>query len=319
LRPAKVSVVSTAPAPLRLQPEQLAAVLQHAVVVEADGDEYQVAPGVGTKGFHHVVEQAELRRAQRAVDGEAALGEQRLRHAGLGGHGDVAREHDAVERIARVAPHEVGAHRADQGLQPPDARPFADGVGERHLLGGEEGDQHVIHIAAVVHDEDHGRLRVDRRQAGLVTASGDHAVEQARDAFRQPVADAEVEVGVEGGHDLARVAVDAAAHVDERLAALPRLRRGGGLDARVVEEAVDQHLAPGQLERRQLDPQAGVELADDGVDAAAEEPAHARRQQQHAGGPGGEQRQDDEQPKRDTDAGVHASSRRHIRTMSNCS
>ena len=45
-------------------------------------------------------------------------------------------------------------------------------------------------------------------EAGLVGEAEPHAVEELRHPLREPVADAEVEVGVEGGDDLARVALD---------------------------------------------------------------------------------------------------------------
>ena len=68
----------------------------------------------GIEALQHVVEQAELGLAQAAVGGQAALGVHRLRHAALGRHLHVALQHHAVERIARVAAHEVRAHGPDQ-------------------------------------------------------------------------------------------------------------------------------------------------------------------------------------------------------------
>jgi len=108
-----------------VQLEQLAAVFQHAVVVETDGDEDQVAPAfllAFVEGFQHVVEQAEFRRPQATIDGESAFGEYRLGDPGFGGHLHVAGEHGAVQGVAGIAPHEISAHGADQLLQRPDAR-----------------------------------------------------------------------------------------------------------------------------------------------------------------------------------------------------
>ena len=155
----------------------------------------------------HVVQHAEARLAQQAVARQATLGVHRLRHAGLGGHRDVALEHAAVELILGVAPHEVGAHRADQLLQPPHTRPFAHRVRQRGALGREVGRDDVVHVAAVVHHEHHGRVLGDGVQARVVGVADAHAVQRLRDAPRQPVADAEVHVGIEGRHDLARIAL----------------------------------------------------------------------------------------------------------------
>lgn len=111
---------------------------------------------------------------------------------------------------------EVGAHRADQRLQRPDACPFADGITECHALGGEKSDQHVVHVAAVVHHEHHGRLRVDRGERLRIGIAEAHTIEELRAALGQPVADAKVEVGVERRHDLARIDVGALACQLER-------------------------------------------------------------------------------------------------------
>ena len=132
------------------------AVLEHAVVVEADGHEDDVARAVGIEARHHVAEQPELGRAQRAVAREAALGEHGLRHAGRGRHVHVARQHLAIERVRAVAAHEIAAHGADQALQRPHARPLAHRVAERRALRHQVGDQHVVHVGAMIDDEHHG-------------------------------------------------------------------------------------------------------------------------------------------------------------------
>jgi hypothetical protein len=176
----------------------------------------------------------------------------------------------------------------DQLLQRPDARPLADGEGERGALGGEEGHQHVIHVAAVVHDEDDGRLAVDAGQAVLVDEADAHAVQRPRRRARHGIADAVVDVGIEGGHDLARIVVDAAPDIAQPLVFGIGMFGGRGLHPGIVEQAVDQHLAARQLEGGQLDRQSAADLAHHQLDAAAEEPAHARHQQHHQHGPAGQ-------------------------------
>jgi hypothetical protein len=87
---------------------------------------------------------------------------------------------------------------------------------------------------------------------------------------------------------------------------------GGGLHLGVVEQPVDQHLAARQLEAWQLDRQSPADLAHHQLDAAAEEPAHARHQQHHQHGPTGQAGQDEECPQR------YASPIRHPRLRPAC-
>ena len=76
-----------------------AAVLEDAVVVDPDRHEDDVALAGRIEGADHVVEDPELGPAQAPVARQAALGEDRLRDAGLRRHGDVALEDLAVERV----------------------------------------------------------------------------------------------------------------------------------------------------------------------------------------------------------------------------
>jgi hypothetical protein len=217
---------------------------------------------------------------------------------GLRGHLHITLQHGAVERIAGIAADEKGAHGLDQLLQGPDARPLADGKGERGPLGGEEGHQHVIHVAAVVHDKDDGRLAVDAGQAVFVDEADAHPVQGPRRRARHRIADAVVDVGVEGGHDLARIVVNAAPDITETFLVRIRMFGGSGLHPGIVEQAVDQHLAARQFEAWQLDRQLAADLAHHQLDATAEEPAHARHQQHHQHGPGGQGGEDHEGPQR---------------------
>src|SRR5213595_2258299 len=67
-----------------------------------------------------------------------------------------------------------------------------------------------VHVGAVVHHEHYSRVGADLRDALRIDVPDSHAVEGPRDPAPDPVADAEVEVGVERGDDLARVALDLA-------------------------------------------------------------------------------------------------------------
>ena len=57
--------------------------------------------------------------------------------------------------------------------------------------------------------EHHGRMRRDAPDALGIDVADAHAVQALRELLAQPVAGAKVEVGVERGDDLARVALDA--------------------------------------------------------------------------------------------------------------
>jgi hypothetical protein len=113
-------------------------------------------------------------------------------------------------------------------------------------------------------------------------------------------------IGIERRHDLARIAIHALRHDLARLPFLEAFPLHRGLHLRVMEQPVNQDLAPGQLELRQLQVEAGVDLPDHPVDLVMEVPAHARHQQAIEHGPGCQQQQDDEQPGRQGNGGSHS-------------
>ena len=295
------------PAPLgaRIELAQQRAVLDHTVVVDAHGNEDQVAFALGVEALQHVVEQTELGFAQAPIDGEASLRVHRLRHTAFGRHLHVALQDHAVERIARVAPHEVRAHRTDQPLQRPDARPLADGVAQRHALRGEEGHEDVVHVAAVVHHEHHGGLRIYRGERLAVGSPKAYAIDKARESFRQPVTNAKVDVGVECRHDLACITVDTLHRHGHRHALVAGMLLRSGLHTRVDHQAVDQRTSPRQFELRQLDLQAHADLVDDLAHLAPEVPARAGEQQPLQRGEYRQQQQQEQQPQRDRDGLIH--------------
>ena len=79
------------------------------------------------------------------------------------------------------------------------------------FLRREIRNEDVVHVAAVVDEEDDGGVRVDRREPVLVGVPEPHAVERAADPPCERVADPEVEVRVELGDDFARIASRCAA------------------------------------------------------------------------------------------------------------
>ena len=282
-------------------------VLEHAVVVEADGHEDDVAGPVGVEARDHVAEQPELGRAQRAVAREAALGEYGLRHPGRGRHVHVARQHLAIERIGAVAAHEIAAHGADQALQRPHAGPFADGVAQRRALRHQIRDQHVVHVGAMIDDEHHrgvGRHLVERH---LVEGAEPHAIERGRQLLRQCGADPEIGVGRERRHDLLGVA--ARARMGDALGLLARLGLVlDGLEHFGVEHQLLDQLPPSrQLEGRDLQLEPLVELVDGPIDPPPQPPPHRRREEAVDEGDDGEQPRQDGEPERDCHRCRHVS------------
>ena len=217
----------------------------------------------------------------------------------------VALEHPPVERVLRVTPHEKRAHGAHQLLQWPDARPLADRVGERGLFGGEKCGQHIVHVRAVIHHKHHRRLGIDLAEPLVVSKTDAHPVQQPRKALRQPIAHTEINVCVERRDNLARVAQHFGLRHGTRHIVL------GGVDLHrldhfcVVSEAVDKHLALGELERANRDVKTGVNLVDHTVNAPAQQPAGARHQHSLSQRPDREGQQDHEKPQRQHDRSRH--------------
>ncbi len=75
----------------------------------------------------------------------------------------------------------------------------------------------------------------------------------------------------------------------------------------VVDQPVDEHLAAGAVEGRDLQPQPGVQLVDDAVDPPPEIPADAGHQQAVEHRPGCKQDEHGDQPEREADGAGHRS------------
>ena len=178
--------------------------------------------------------------------------------------------------VARSAPHEVPAHRADELLQRPDARPLADRVRERGAVRGQVGREHVVHVRPVVHHEHDGRMGRHARETLVVAVPDPHAVQRLGDAPGEPVADPEVEVGVERRHDLGGVLAHLLGRERARHVLRCGLGRGRLLHLRVVDQHVDQRLAPRALERAHLDLELAGDLVEHAVRPIAQQPAPAR-------------------------------------------
>ncbi len=133
---------------------------QHPVIGQAHGHKDHVA-SARLHSLDDVAEQPQLRRTDTPVQAQPALGKDRLRRAVGGGHLHIAGQYPAVERAAGRAADEVVSRRPDQRRKRPDPRPFAHRIGQGRAMRGQPGDQHIIHVGAVVHHEDDRRLALD--------------------------------------------------------------------------------------------------------------------------------------------------------------
>ena len=146
---------------VRVEAARQALVFDHAIVIDADGNKHDVAIDIRVVIAQHVIHESEPRFAHLAVSRQAAFEKHRLANTGAGGEIDIAFQHAAVQRIARIAPHEKRPHRFDQGLQRPDARPLADGIRQGGFFRRQKRHQNVIHIAAMIHHEHHAGVLLD--------------------------------------------------------------------------------------------------------------------------------------------------------------
>ena len=175
------------------------------------------------------------------------------------------------------------------------------------------GDNHVVHVAAVVHHEDDAGAGLDAGERLVVRITEAHAVEAFHRPSREVIADAKVGVGVEGGHDLPGVAL----HLPAQHLARDAGGLGLGLDrlhhVRVVGELVDQHPALSLLKRRDLQLEPGVHLLDHAVESAAQEPARARHEDPVQRGPERERAHHAQDPERQREGAGHARAGRPAR------
>jgi hypothetical protein len=150
----------------------------------------------------------------------------------------------------------------------------------------------------MVHHKHDGGVLEHRSQPGIVGVADAHAVQRAADRLAEPVADAEIEVGIERRNDLARVALDDLHRNFTRHA----LRRGELprrlLHLVVVEEPIDQRTAARSLKRPDLDLQSAADFIEHLVRAAAQEPARAGHEQSIQQREGGEHGDQDRHPQR---------------------
>ena len=126
------------------------------------------------------------------------------------------------------------------------------------LQRGEIGDEDVVHVRAVVHDEDDARVVGDPREPFVVRVPHPNAVERPRDAARDEIPGAEVRVRAERRDDLVGVPPDPRVHHLARGPADARVRRDRLEELGVMREPVDQDLAPRRLER--IEPQVQVNV-----------------------------------------------------------
>jgi len=157
----------------------------------------------------------------------------------------------------------------------------------------------------VVHDEDHGRSRLDREQALVVCEAESDPVQQLCHTSGEPGSNPEVDVGVERRDDLLRIPPDldhrhVVRHAVLQCVGLGRLHHLG-----VVHQSIDQDLTLGELEGLDPDVEVLADLVEDPLDPPPEKPPHAGHQQAVEGSPAREHDECEQQPKRHADLLKH--------------
>ena len=199
----------------------------------------------------------------------------------------------------------------DERLQRPDPRPFANRVGKRRAVGREEGHQHVIHVGAVVDDEDHRGVRVDRLEALAVEMAKAHAVELPAEPARRAGGKAEIGRGRKARHDLAGIGAralegHALGYALRARGFADRLRHLG-----IVDQALDHVVAARELEGLYGPGEAPVQPRHGALHPAAEEPAHRRGEDLVERRDGGKGQHQQERPERDFNRACHGRSVSH--------
>ncbi len=105
----------------------------------------------------------------------------------------------------------------------------------------------------MVHHEDDRRLGWNAIERLFVGRTQSHPIERPSQKPRKPEAEAEVDIGVEGGNDLVRVASDRVHGHRSRELVSPGVLLGRHGHLGVIDQAIEQHAALGQLERLQAD------------------------------------------------------------------
>ena len=214
-------------------------------------------------------------------------------------HLHVPLENLPVESIARAAANEVRPHGPNQLLERPDSGPLSDGVAQRRLLGRQMGNEDVVHVAAMVHDEDHGGAGRDRGQPLGIHRAETHTKQRPGELAGQPVADPEIDECIEVGDDLACIGLELGRNQLSREIAPLGMRARGLCHLGIEDQAVDQHPPAGQLERSHMDLEPRIEVGEGLLRPAPQQPADARREQAHDHRPGREQHQHRQRPNRD--------------------
>ena len=151
---------------------------------------------------------------------------------------DIAGEHAAIEIVARIAADEISSHRANEALQQPDPGPFAHSIGECRTRSRHICHQHIVHIGAVIHDKDNGRVRINFAESFAIHKSKTNPVERCRKTFGQSGADAEISIGVKRRHYFAGIFPGLLHGHFTRHIMLPRMLLNSLEHLRIVEQIV---------------------------------------------------------------------------------
>ena len=159
---------------------------------------------------------------------------------------------------------------------------------------------------------------IDRLHRVFVHVAEAHAIEEGRDAAREPRADAEIRIGRERRHDLLGVAARArlrglARHLVGGRVVLDRAQHFG-----IEDQLIDQRLALGELERLDAQLEPRVEVVDRAVEAPAHEPAQGGQQDAVERRPDRKRADDQSQPKWQRDLRRHRPRHPPWRSVARC-
>ncbi len=136
-------------------------ILKHAIIVDRHRHEDHIAPLWLPIG-DDIAQEPEFGRREPSSQREPPFGKNHLCHATFRRHLHIAGKDAAIENPARPTPDEERPHRPDDPRERPNPRPFPHRERQRRGPRHEIGHEEVIHVRAVVDDEHHRRIGIER-------------------------------------------------------------------------------------------------------------------------------------------------------------
>jgi hypothetical protein len=133
-------------------------------------------------------------------------------------------------------------------LQREGARPFANGIRDRHLAGERVAHKHVVGVGPVVHEiHEYGITRQRRERSAILVLDRD-LVQKVEHPLRDAIADVVVGDDVEERNDLVDVFLHAAPCGGFRYSSLASVRSNRLGDGRIRDQPFAHRLSAGELE-----------------------------------------------------------------------